>query len=196
MLFWYNLAVETQIINLLKQGKIGVMPTDTIYGIVGSALNPQTVEEIYKLRKRELSKPFIILISSLEDLKKFSINLTEVQKTFLKNIWPNPVSVVLPCDDSNFYYLHRGKNSLAFRMPKNNMLLKILKNTGPLVAPSANLEKEKPAETIAQAKQIFNDQVSFYIDGGKLESAASTIIQLYEDGRWLILREGVFRINQ
>lgn len=47
----------TRYISLLKRGKIGVIPTDTIYGIVGSALNPKTVEKIYQLRKRALHKP-------------------------------------------------------------------------------------------------------------------------------------------
>jgi len=137
---------KIQLLNLLKQGKVGVIPTDTIYGIVGSALNPQTVEEIYVLRKRATNKPMIILISSLLDLKKFGMHLTKAQTDFLKKIWPNPVSVVLPCTLAKFTYLHRGKKSLAFRMPKNDELLQILKKTGPLVAPSANIAGEKVAE--------------------------------------------------
>lgn len=190
-----NFKNTEQVVKLLKAGKIGVMPTDTIYGIVGSALNPETVEEIYKLRKRESSKPFIILISSLDDLLKFNINVTKEQKTFLKKIWPNPVSVILPCLEDKFFYLHRGKKSLAFRIPDNGILLSILKQTGPLVAPSANIEKEKPAENIAEAKKYFGDKVAFYTSGEQLKSTASTIIQLYEDGTNIVLREGKFKIK-
>lgn len=182
-----------QIIELLKQGKVGVMPTDTIYGIVGSAQNPQAVEEVYSLRKRDPSKPMVILISDLEDLKKFGITLTEQQEGFLKNIWPNPVSVVLPCPDEKFTYLHRGKKSLAFRMPKDKTLLEILRKVGPLVAPSANLEKEKPAENIAEARKYFNEKVSFYVNGGQLKSKPSTMIQLYEDSTKIVLREGSYK---
>ena len=72
--------MESEIVNLLKEGKVGVMPTDTIYGLVGSALNPQTVEEIYLLRKRATDKPFIVLISSINDLGKFGVFLTKEQK--------------------------------------------------------------------------------------------------------------------
>lgn len=185
--------MKAQIVELLKKGKIGVMPTDTIYGIVGSALNPKAVEEIYTLRKRDSSKPLIVLISSLNDLKKFDIKLTQEQKSFLQKIWPNPISVILPCAPEKFAYLHRGKKSLAFRVPKNEMLLKILREVGPLVAPSANLEKEKPAETIEQARKYFGKKISFYVDGGKLKSKPSTIIRLYEDGTQIVLREGSFR---
>ncbi|MBI2330219.1 threonylcarbamoyl-AMP synthase [Candidatus Daviesbacteria bacterium] len=184
---------ENQIIKLLKNGKIGALPTDTIYGLVGSALNPKTIEEIYSLRKRDTAKPMIILISSLDDLKKFNIILTKEQTKFLKKVWPNPVSVILPCPLEKFIYLHRDKKSLAFRLPKDKNLLKILKEVGPLVAPSANFEKRKPAETITEAKKYFEGKVAFYVDEGKLKSKPSTVIRLYEDGTQIVLREGSFR---
>jgi len=186
--------MKSQIIQLLKKGKIGVMPTDTIYGIVGLALNQQTVEEIYSLRKRTADKPMIILISSIEDLKKFDIKITKVQTDFLKKIWPNPVSVVLPCPRAELKYLHRGKKSLAFRMPKNEMFLRILKEVGPLVAPSANLEKEKAAEEVEEAKKYFGGKISFYVDGGKLKSKPSTIVRLYKDGTQIVLRQGSYKV--
>ncbi len=185
---------DDKVIELLKAGKIGVMPTDTIYGIVGSALNPETVEEIYNLRKREKDKPFIILISSIDDLKKFEVRLTKEQKDFLEKSWPNPLSVILVVNADKFKYLHRGKNSLAFRMPKDEKLLKLLKQTGSLVAPSANLAGVKPAETIKEAKRYFGSKITFYVDGGKLKSRPSTIVQLYEDGTRIVLRIGIFNV--
>lgn len=184
-----------QIIKLLKSGKVGVMPTDTIYGIVGSALKPKAVEEIYKLRKRSSDKPMIILISSLKDLEKFNVKLTKQQKDFLKKIWPNPVSVVLSMFDEKFKYLHREKNSLAFRMPKDNDLLKLLKQTGPLVVPSANYEGGLPSETITDAKRYFGKQIDFYQDRGEIKSNPSTIIKLTEDGLFTVLREGNFKLS-
>lgn len=182
-----------ELINLLKNGGVAVIPTDTIYGIVGSALNPQTVEEIYRLRKRAKDKPMIILISSLKDLKFFDIKLNDAQRNFLQKNWPNPLSVVLPVKAEKFKYLHRGTNSLAFRMPKNENLLKILKEVGPLVAPSANFEGEKPAENISEAKKYFGDIVVIYLDGGQISSEPSTLIT-WEDNSIKILRQGSFKI--
>lgn len=183
-----------QIIKLIKSGKIGVIPTDTIYGIVGSALNPKTVEEIYILRKRSANKPMIILIASISDLEKFNIKLTNYQKEFLEKNWPNPLSVVLLCNDEKFKYLHRSTNTLAFRMPNNKNLLEVLKKTGPLVSPSANFEGEKPAENIQQARDFFEDKIFFYIDGGIIQSPPSTLIELNEDSV-KILRQGAFKVN-
>ncbi len=182
--------ITQQIDELIQKGGIGILPTDTIYGIVGSALNPQVVEKIYKLRKRSLDKPMIILISDLNDLKKFDITLRNKQKEILEKIWPNPISVILACLSEKFEYLHRGKNSLAFRMPKDDSLLKLLKETGPLVVPSANFEGEKPAESIQEAKEYFAERLEFYVDEGILRSKPSTLIQ-FSDNEVEILREGI-----
>ena len=65
--------VTQKIIKILKNSGIGVLPTDTIYGLVGRALDKKTVERIYKVRKRNPKKPLIILISSLSDLKLFGV---------------------------------------------------------------------------------------------------------------------------
>ncbi|MBI2597355.1 threonylcarbamoyl-AMP synthase [Candidatus Daviesbacteria bacterium] len=183
----------SQIVRFLKEGKIGVIPTDTIYGLIGSAFNPHTVEEIYKLRKRVKDKPMIILISSIDDLKKFDIKLTDIQRDFLKKNWPNPLSVVLSCKVQRFSYLHRGTNTLAFRMPKDTKLLNILREAGPVVAPSANLEGKKHATNINQARKYFGDKVSFYLDGGYRESKPSTIVA-FDNNLVKILRRGIFKI--
>jgi L-threonylcarbamoyladenylate synthase len=135
--------MDQQIINIIaeriKQGEIGVIPTDTIYGIVCSAFNENSVEKLYKIRKRNKDKPMIILIGSVNDLKLFNID------AIVKN-WPEKTSIVFDCND--FEYLHRGKRSLAFRLPHNKDLIDILKISGPIVAPSANIEGGKPAENI------------------------------------------------
>src|SRR5665647_1367721 len=127
---------EKTIISILSSGGIGILPTDTLYGVCGSAHKKETVERIYKLRKRDLKKPMIILISSLADLKMFGIKINGKQKTILENFWPGKMSVVLDCPLKKYRYLHRGGKSLAFRFPKNKWLTDILKKTGPLVAPS------------------------------------------------------------
>lgn len=186
--------MDEKLVDILKNGGIAVIPTDTIYGIVGSALNPQTVERIYQLRKRAIDKPMIILISDLNDLNHFNIQLTDEMIEFLKKVWPNPVSVVLPIHSKEFKYLHRGTSSLAFRMPKDRKLLELLKMVGPLVAPSANFEGEKPAEAINDAKKYFGNSV-FYKDGGILKFQPSTLIKLNENGSYEILREGAFKIG-
>jgi L-threonylcarbamoyladenylate synthase len=165
--------------DILKKGGIGVISTDTIYGLVGSALFPGTVERIYRVRRRNPRKPFIILISSLKDLAKFGVKLSSREKRFLENIWPGRVSVILACPYKKFAYLHKGKDALAFRLPKNKDLVDLIRQVGPLVAPSANLEGLPPAKNIREARRYFGDKVDFYLSlsGGKSKKP-STLISL------------------
>ncbi len=181
---------KKQVIQNLISGGIGVLPTDTIYGIVGSALNPDVVAKIYRLRKRNLKKPLIVLISGFADLLKLGIKLKSEQEKILKQIWPGPISVILPCPKKSWEYLHRGTRSLAVRMPKNKTLRAILAQTGPLVAPSANFEGQPPATTVAEAKEYFKNNINFYEDGGKKKIIPSTLIKLNRD-KVEIIRKGL-----
>jgi L-threonylcarbamoyladenylate synthase len=186
---------ELIVVALLKNGAVGVMPTDTIYGLVGSALEKKTVERIYRFRKRNLKKPMIILIASLRDLGSFGVVLGTREKMILKKVWPGKVSVVLKCSAKKFAYLHRGTKSLAFRMPDVPRLRAILAKTGPLVAPSANFEGEPPARTILEAKRYFGEKVEFYGTAQrKIVSKPSTLIAINKNGGVSVLRKGAVKI--
>lgn len=164
--------------NILKKGGIGIIPTDTIYGIVGSALNKKTVERIYRLRKRNLKKPMIILIGDIKDLKKFDISLNASGNLLMAKPWPPKTSIIFSCPSPKYKYLHRGARSLAFRLPKPKKLRDFLKKTGPLVAPSANLEGEPPSKTIKDAQKYFGNKVDFYVDVGRKFSPPSRVLRI------------------
>jgi L-threonylcarbamoyladenylate synthase len=161
-------------IKILKSDGFGVMPTDTLYGLVASAFSPKAISRIYKIKNRDKKKKLIVLIADLRDLKKFNVKLTKEQKEVLQKVWPGKTSVIL--------------NNTAFRLPKNKKLVEILKKTGPLVAPSANPESLKPARNITEARKYFGDQVDFYLSGGTLSGKASKLIKLEKNGKIEILR--------
>ena len=186
---------EQSVIDTLRGGGIGVLPTDTIYGVVGRAENEATVERIYTVRNRDHAKPCIILISSYEDLLTFNHELLPEEKDFIEKhaLWPGKVSIILPVTDQRFLYLTRGTNSLAFRMPNDSELLGLIKKTGPLIAPSANKEGQPHAQTITMAKEQFGKLVDFYVDAGEMDESASTIIRLI-DGGFSLVREGSVHI--
>ncbi len=175
------------LIDTLKRGGAVVMPTDTIYGIVGRAQDESVVKRIYKIRKRDENKPCIILIGNINELEKFGINFTEEQKREIKKC-VEPTSFVVDFDNEKFSYLHRGTKTLAFRLPVQKELRGLLIETGPLIAPSANLEGLSPAKNIDEAEKYFGDAVDLYMDGGTIESKASKIIELHKDGSVSILR--------
>lgn len=184
--------LDKKIERIILSGGVGVLRTDTLYGLIGSALSKKSVEKIYKLKKRKPDKPFIILISSIKDLAIFKIKIDSKTKKFLHKTWPGKVSVILPCRNRRFHYLHRGADSLAFRLPANKKLKDFLKRTGPLVVPSANPEGLKPARTVKQARKYFGDRVDFYIDSGRFSGLPSTIIAI-KDEKVIIVRFGIIK---
>lgn len=173
---------------LLREGVVGAIPTDTIYGLCTSAFAKGSVEKIYELKRRSPKKPCIILISGLKDLKRFEVKLTERQKRFLERIWPAKISVILPSPAKKFSYLHRGTKKLAFRLPSQKLILNILKISGPLLAPSCNPEGLPPAKNIREARRYFGSKI-FYLNRGNLISKPSTLIDLTK-GKIEIVRKG------
>lgn len=188
---------DPNLIKILQDGGVVVMPTDTLYGIVCKAQNIVAVEHIYALRKRSPSKPCIILIGNISELDKFSISLSEQQQSKLKESLfalsgvqgSEPLSIILDCPDDAIAYLHRGTNTLAFRIPIDEELRKLLLQTGPLIAPSANIEGLPPAQNIDEAKKYFDNEVGLYIDGGTITGKASKVIKLEKDGTVTVIRE-------
>ena len=160
---------------ILRRGGVGVLATDTLYGLVGPALNRQSVERVYRLKSRNPDKPFIILIGSLGQLELFGVTVDANIVQRLSGYWPGAVSVILPCKRPELAYLHRGTNSLAFRLPAKPYLRRLLSRVGPLVAPSANPEGELPALKIGQAKQYFGDRVDFYRSGNTSQRPSKLI---------------------
>lgn len=160
---------------ILKNGGVGVMPTDTIYGLVGQALKPETVARIYALKRRAPDKPCIILISSaVTDLKKFGIRPNRKIIVLLDRLWPGPTSIIF-------------NETIACRLPAPDWLRRLLKQTGPLIAPSANPEGKEPAVTIAEAKKYFGGRVDFYLSGGKLTGKPSSLITV-KNGKIRVIR--------
>lgn len=177
------------IVQQLQEGKIGVIPTDTLYGLVGSALNKETVERIYAVRARDLDKPCIVLIADSKDLALFGVSISDGEKKYLQQWWPGKVSVILPVANDAMRYLHRGKNAIAFRLPKSLALRNLLKQTGPLIAPSANIQGMNPSFSLEEAWQYFGKGVNFYVDGGIMQGEPSTLVQ-FENEQPIVLRQG------
>ncbi len=187
--------IDPKITNILKNGGIGILPTDTLYGLVGSALSEKAVLKVAILKKRGKGKPFIILISKISGLKIFGVEINQEEKSIIKKYWPGPVSIVLKCPnhDREMSYLQPLNQTLAFRCPNLKWLNVLLKATGPLVAPSANPEEFPPAETIEQAKKYFGNTVDFYVDRGKLRGLPSTLVEIQGDNV-VVRRSGAIKI--
>ncbi len=163
-------------IEIIKSGGVGVLPTDTIYGLVGQALNPETVARIYRLKKRSPDKPSIVMIGDLAELEKFQLAPNKATLKIIEQFWPGPTSIIF-------------SPKLSFRLPKPSWLRELLRKTGPLIASSANPEGRPPAQTTAEAEAYFGNHVDFYHDAGCLIGKPSTLIDIKENGAVEVIRK-------
>ena len=179
------------IVRLLQAGLVGVMPTDTIYGIVAAAANETAVAKLYAAKHRE-GKPGTVIAADVQQLCVLGIDADQLAQ--VAHLWPNSLSVVLN-DQPGLEYLDQGKHSLAVRVPAKAEIHELLEITGPLLTSSANQPGLPPATTIAEAQEYFGDAVDFYVDGGELlQEVPSTIIRLLDDGEIEVLRHGAVQL--
>ena len=170
-------------------GEVGIVPTDTLYGLVTSAMIPESVERVYAIRGRETGKPCIVLIDDIEVLTRFDIVSDEATSRLLGTVWPGAVSVVLPCDGAKWEYLHRGTGTIAFRIPSNDTLREFLHAAGPVIAPSANPAGLDPATTVEESIGYFGTKIDFIVADGQLLNSHSTVARIV-DGKFEVIRQG------
>jgi L-threonylcarbamoyladenylate synthase len=175
----------------LKNGEVGVIPTDTVYGLAASALDEKAVGRLYALKSRE-QKPGTIIAASTDQLKELGVEKKLLALT--ENLWPGPISIILPVGKA-FAYLHQGVGDIAIRVVDDPAVQKMLEQTGPLVTSSANRPGEPVSVAVQQAWEYFHDTVDFYVDGGDRSGRApSTIIRLLDDGEIDVIRPGAVKL--
>ena len=160
-----------EIAQLLREGSVILLPTDTIYGLHARALDEKAVERIRELKGREDTKPFIVLASSMDDLQQLGISARPEVLTALASIWPAPLTAILP----------RGGNTLAVRIPALDWLRELIERTGPLVSTSANRSGEPAVDTPSKLARELHDQLDAVVDGGVRGGEPSAILDLTSD---------------
>lgn len=187
-------VADPRVVALLRDGGIGVIPTDTVYGVVASARRPAAIERLYRVRKRDAHKACIVLVGSRSQIDDTAA-WQPIDWHVTKRYWPGPVSIVVPTSGKTPAYLFHGDQSPPYRLPDDPQLRVLLNRVGPLVAPSANLQGEPPALNLEQAQAYFGKSVDFYVDGGELHNQPSTLITT-QGGKITILRQGAGIIDQ
>lgn len=172
--------------SLLKEEKIVIIPTDTVYGFSGVIF--KTEKKILNIKGRAESKGLIGLIAEPEDIFKYSDS--EIPQTLLQ-LWPAPLTLVVKQKNS--------KNSLAFRCPADAWLRELIRKTGePIYSTSVNYTGHPLLTEIADIKKEFESKVSVIVcaENSALQNSglASTIVSVL-DGEIKILRQGSFKIN-
>lgn len=181
-------------VQVLKRGGVVIFPTDTVYGI-GSLPEKKSVEEIYKIKKRDFSKKIIALIDDIKNLKNF-INETEENMNKISKIldkyWPGELTVIFGANRNFTKKFDKNMQTIGIRIPKNKIALELIKKSGGvLLTTSANISGENSVKKIEDLSKELLKNVDIVIPNEKSELTGkpSTIVK-YEKGKLVLLREG------
>lgn len=177
----------SEIARTLAEGKVVLMPTDTIYGLHAVALDDAAVARIAELKGRDETKPFIVLASSLDQLAQLGISADPEILSALRSIWPAPLTAVLPLRAP--IAASRGASTLAVRIPALDWLRGLVERTGPLVSTSANRSGEPAVEDPNFLARELQDRIDGIADGGLRTGEPSAILDL-SSGEPRFIREG------
>lgn len=186
-----------QAIEILKSGGIGIFPTDTVYGIGCDFSNTVSLNNLYKAKVRDYSKPINILVSRKDMIYKYVKNVSSIEETLINKFWPGPLTIIFNKTDLVPDLLTSGLNTVGIRMPNNKVCLDLIDTLGkPLATSSANISNEEPTNYINENLiKKFKNKVDFILDFGKIDSGISSTIIKVENNKINILREGPISFN-
>lgn len=176
---------------LLREGELVVIPTETVYGLAANAFDPSAIQKIYDLKKRPKGNPLIIHIGKLEDLFKLVREPSKMQLALAETFWPGPLTLVFNRSSIVPDIVTAGQETVAIRMPNNAKTLALLDQLDfPLVAPSANPFTYISPTHPDHLKLSYGEHCPFILDDGECEvGLESTIISETKEG-FHCLRQG------
>jgi L-threonylcarbamoyladenylate synthase len=182
---------------LLLNGNLVAIPTETVYGLAANALNEKAVLSIFEAKQRPFFDPLIIHLPTIESIDKYA-ELTDPRlQKLAKVFWPGPLTLLLPKKESIPNLVTSGLASVAVRIPNHTLTLELLKKINvPLAAPSANpfgyVSPTQPAHVNSQ----LGDKIAYILDGGTCEVGLESTIVGIEDDKVCVFRLGGLALEE
>jgi tRNA threonylcarbamoyl adenosine modification protein (Sua5/YciO/YrdC/YwlC family) len=168
--------------DILRNGGLVIIPTETVYGIAANNENNKTIERLYEIKKRPKDKPFSLHLSSKENVEKYAVDILPVAYRLMDKFWPGPLTLVLK---------DKAGGKIGMRIPDHKIALAIIHEAGvPVVCPSANLSGNNPPQTVEEALGDLDGRVDLAIDTGKTALGKESTVVDATQSPVEILREG------
>jgi L-threonylcarbamoyladenylate synthase len=181
----------TEAAEIIKNGGIVAMPTETVYGLAANALDPKAVENVFKAKGRPSDNPLIVHISDVSEVSLYAEDVPDLAYKLFERFSPGPLTVVLKKKDIIPDITSGGLDTVGIRIPGDEKCRRLISLTGvPIAAPSANISG-KPSPTTAEA--VYDDlcgKIPLILDGGACSVGIESTVVSLEDGKIRILRPG------
>jgi L-threonylcarbamoyladenylate synthase len=179
----------------LEEGKLVVLPTDTVYGLAADAFSPQAVQNLLDAKGRGRTMPPPVLIGAPTTLDALAIDVPTWLRSTVEALWPGPLTIICRQQPSLTWDLGETHNTVAIRMPADKRALALLKQTGPLAVSSANATGRPAAQTIEEAQDMLGGRVAVYLDGGPTASGTPSTILDATGSTPRVLRQGAIPLE-
>ena len=182
-------------VKLLKNGEIVAFPTETVYGLGADAWNPSAIQKVFDRKGRPADNPLIVHVCSIEMAEDFAEEIPDDARKLMNRFWPGPLTLIFPKKAEVLDIITAGLNSVAIRWPKHPLAQKLIAQTGPLVAPSAN-SSGKPSPTKAEHVREDFGQEFPVIEAGETDiGLESTVLDISAEP-YQIYRPGAISADQ
>lgn len=182
---------------IIRAGGLVAFPTETVYGLGGNALDPEASRKIYAAKGRPSDNPLIAHVASTEQVRTLVRTLSADAKKLMEAFWPGPLTIVMPKADIVPLATTGGLETVAVRMPENEMALRLISESGvPIAAPSANTSGKPSPTEAAHVYHDLNGKIDMILDGGPVGiGVESTIIDVTGDAP-MLLRPGAVTLEE
>lgn len=175
---------------ILRNGGTVAFPTETVYGLGASALDPHAVARIFEIKQRPRFDPLIVHVSSVAQGRQVARAWPDAARALTRRFWPGPLTLVLPKAEAVPDIVTAGLSTVALRMPAHPLALALIAEAGvPIAAPSANRFGSLSPTTSEHVRMQLGEAVDLVLDGGPCRvGIESTVVAL--SGGPLLLRAG------
>jgi len=176
---------------VLKNGGIVAIPTETVYGLAANALDEIAVSKVFAAKERPFFDPLIVHIAELDELENLVVEIPKNAKLLAEKFWPGPLTLVLPKRKNVPDLTTGGLQTVAVRMPKKQMARDIIKLAGfPLAAPSANMFQRLSPTSAEHVLEQLGGRIDGIVDGGVCEVGIESTVIGFDDETPVIYRHG------
>ncbi|MGV3078730.1 L-threonylcarbamoyladenylate synthase [Streptococcus sp. 32226D021BW] len=174
---------------ILESGGAVVLPTETVYGLFAQALNEDAVNRVYQLKQRPRDKAMNLNVSNLNDIYFFSQNPPYYLEKLYNRFMPGPLTIILEANKNVPFWVNSGLDTVGFRLPNHEKTLQLIRETGPLIGPSANVSGRESGKEFTKVLSQFSEKLEGIADDEALTGIDSTILDL-SGPKARILRQG------
>lgn len=176
---------------IIRNGGLVAVPTETVYGLAGNGLNEKAVKKIYEVKGRPAVKPLSLMVSGKEAMKDYCEDVPTQAEKLAEKFWPGPLTIVLKSKDLVPEIVRAGGTTVGLRCPAHDMTLEALRMAGvPFAAPSANPSGEESPKDAGKVKEYFDGKIDGIIDGGPCGIGTESTLLDMSAVPYRILRQG------